>query len=68
MELYLNKDYIVKCPKCGAFLMRTDKRKKVYEKIACRSCRKWIWCIPANESYEIKHLPERTTSSGMNYL
>lgn len=68
VKFYLNKDKSIMCPKCGKFMGKYDKTDPTVHKLACKHCRKWIWFIPADDDYrEIKKIPERMSSSGMDF-
>lgn len=54
------------CPLCKRFLLMAKTKQTQPVKIACRKCKVWIWFFTENK-YEVKHIPERTSSSGMRF-
>lgn len=57
----------IMCPKCKSFLVKADKRDRNVRKIKCNCCGKWIWFIAKTNYFEIRNIPERTTSSGVRF-
>lgn len=68
IKIFNKKNYSVMCPRCGKFLMKTDRDNTNVIKIACKNCNKWIWCLPVTEDYIVKDIPERQTGSGMRFF
>lgn len=55
------------CPKCGRVLGSYDGRSTINKIIDCRKCRKRVIYHIDTGEIEIKAIPERKTSSGVQF-